>query len=162
MRIAVLGAAFKPGTDDVRDSPALDVARRLQQAGALVTVHDPEANLTARAVAPSLRYAANPVVACRKAEIVLHLTPWPQFAALDPAELGDVVRRRVLVDARNCLGCGRLAGGGLGGRRPRAARRCRSAARAGAWPPSRRGPFRWTAPREGGIMRMAAAPNVVT
>ena len=103
VRIAVLGAAFKPDSDDVRDSPALDVARRLQEAGAHVTVYDPAANLTARAVAPRLRYAANASTACRKADLVLHLTEWEEFRRLDPEALGHVVRRKVLVDARNAL-----------------------------------------------------------
>ncbi len=103
VRIAVLGAAFKPDSDDVRDSPALDVARRLQEAGALVTVYDPAANLTARAVAPRLRYAANASTACRKADLVLHLTEWEEFRRLDPEALGHVVRRKVVVDARNAL-----------------------------------------------------------
>jgi UDPglucose 6-dehydrogenase len=103
VRIAVLGAAFKPGSDDVRDSPALDVANRLRRAGAYVTVYDPAANLTGRAVAPGLRFAANPVVACRNAELVLHLTEWAEFAELDPELIGRVVRRKVLIDARNAL-----------------------------------------------------------
>ena len=103
VRIAVLGAAFKPDSDDVRDSPALDVARRLEQAGAHVTVFDPAANLTARAAAPRLRYAANAITACRKADLVLHLTEWREFGDLDPEALGRVVRRRVLIDARNTL-----------------------------------------------------------
>ena len=103
VRIAVLGAAFKPDSDDVRDSPALDVACRLQEAGAYVTVYDPAANLTARAVAPRLRYAANASTACRKADLVLHLTEWDEFRQLDPEALGHVVRRKVVVDARNAL-----------------------------------------------------------
>lgn len=103
VRIGVLGAAFKPDSDDVRDSPALDVARRLQEAGAHVTVYDPAANLTARSVAPRLRYAANALAACRKADLVLHLTEWREFADLDPVEVASVVRRPVLIDARNAL-----------------------------------------------------------
>jgi UDPglucose 6-dehydrogenase len=106
VRIAVLGAAFKPDSDDVRDSPALDVANRLHRAGAYVTVYDPAASLTGRAVAPALRFAANPVVACRKADLVLHLTEWAEFGELDPAQLGRVVRRKVLIDARNALEAG--------------------------------------------------------
>ena len=102
-RICVLGAAFKPGSDDVRDSPALDVANRLFRGGARVTVFDPAAGLTGRAVAPGLRFAANAAVALRNADLVLHLTEWPEFRDLDPGELGPVVRRRVLIDARNAL-----------------------------------------------------------
>ncbi|RYP84581.1 UDP-glucose/GDP-mannose dehydrogenase family protein [Nocardioides guangzhouensis] len=102
-RVGVLGAAFKPHSDDVRDSPALDVARRLSREGAWVTVFDPQASVTARTVAPELRYAANAVAACRKADVVLHLTEWPEFADLDPARLLEAARGRVLVDARNTL-----------------------------------------------------------
>ncbi|RYE77073.1 MAG: UDP-glucose/GDP-mannose dehydrogenase family protein, partial [Myxococcales bacterium] len=103
VRIAVLGAAFKPDSDDVRDSPSLDVARRLRAAGAHVTVFDPAANVTARAVAPELRYAANVQAACRQSDVVLHLTEWREFRDLDPVALGQLVRRRVLVDARNVI-----------------------------------------------------------
>jgi UDPglucose 6-dehydrogenase len=103
VRIAVLGAAFKPDSDDVRDSPALDVACRLRRAGALVTVYDPAANLNARSVAPSLRFAANAITACRKADLVLHLTEWDEFAGLDPTVVRAAVRRPVVIDARNRL-----------------------------------------------------------
>lgn len=102
-RIGVLGASFKPGSDDVRDSPALDVACRLQAGGAVVTVHDPQALATARAVAPTLRYAADPLVACRDADAVLHLTAWPEYATIAPADLAAVTRGRLLVDARHGL-----------------------------------------------------------
>ena len=103
VRIAVLGASFKPGSDDVRDSPAIDIINRLRRAGAYVTVYDPAAVLTARAAAPGVRFAANPVAACRKADLVLHLTEWPEFRNLDPEEIGEAARRRVLIDARNAL-----------------------------------------------------------
>lgn len=102
-RVGVLGASFKPGSDDVRDSPALAVARELHARGAVVTVHDPHAQASARAVAPELRYAADPLVACRRADVVLHLTEWPQYADLDPVEVGGVVAARVLVDGRLTL-----------------------------------------------------------
>ncbi|MDQ1289617.1 MAG: UDPglucose 6-dehydrogenase [Actinomycetota bacterium] len=97
-RIGVWGAAFKPGIDDVRDSPALDVAVRLHQAGARVSVHDPAAVGTARAEHPELHYAADPAEAARGAQVLLHLTAWPQFAAIDPAGLAPAAP--VLVDAR--------------------------------------------------------------
>ncbi|NUR99428.1 MAG: UDP-glucose/GDP-mannose dehydrogenase family protein, partial [Kribbellaceae bacterium] len=98
--VTVLGAAFKAGTDDVRDSPALDVAGRIQLHGANVTVYDPEAMENARRVRPTLRYAQSAVDACRDAHAVLHLTEWPEFRALDPAALRDVVSTPVVVDAR--------------------------------------------------------------
>ncbi len=102
-RVGVLGAAFKPLSDDVRDSPALDVARRLHRAGAWVTVYDPQACVPARSVAPELRYAANAAAALRKADVVLHLTEWSEFHDLDPARLRPVVRGGVIIDARNTL-----------------------------------------------------------
>ncbi|HET8959840.1 UDP-glucose/GDP-mannose dehydrogenase family protein [Nocardioides sp.] len=102
-RVAVLGAAFKPLSDDVRDSPALDVARRLHAQGADVRVFDPEAALNARAVAPELTYVASLESALRDADLVLHLTEWPQFVEMDPHWAASLVRRRVVVDGRNRL-----------------------------------------------------------
>ncbi|AYY13441.1 UDP-glucose/GDP-mannose dehydrogenase family protein [Actinobacteria bacterium YIM 96077] len=102
-RIAVLGAAFKPESDDVRDSPALNVAGRLQLQGAHVAVYDPKAMENARAVFPTLEYAPAAVDACRGADVVLHLTEWREFRELDPRELADVVAARNVVDGRNCL-----------------------------------------------------------
>jgi UDPglucose 6-dehydrogenase len=102
-RVAVLGAAFKPHSDDIRDSPALDVARRLDADGATVTVFDPAANGPARRIAPQLKYADSTLEAARGADVVLHLTEWPEFRAIDPAALADVVARPNVVDARNCL-----------------------------------------------------------
>lgn len=101
--VAVLGVAFKPNTDDVRDSPALSVAVRIRQEGATVRVHDPEASNNARELFPDLDYAAEPEKACEGADIVLHLTEWEQYRAIDPAELVSVVRQPLIVDARNVL-----------------------------------------------------------
>ena len=108
----VLGAAFKPHTDDVRDSPALAVAARLQAAGAQVRVHDPHAMENARAVMPSLDYVPDPQQACQDADVLLHLTEWPQFGHLDPDALRAVVRRPALLDARNTLPLDRWAAAG--------------------------------------------------
>lgn len=102
-RVAVLGAAFKPDSDDIRDSPALDVARSLAAEGATVTVHDPKALTNARRVAPELGYADDPFTACADADIVLHLTEWRDYRELDPAELGKVVSAHLLIDGRNAL-----------------------------------------------------------
>jgi UDPglucose 6-dehydrogenase len=99
-KVAVLGAAFKPGTDDVRDSPALDIAGRIQLHGATVTVYDPQATDNARKVRPTLIYASSAVEACTGADVVLHLTEWPEFRELDPADLISVVETPVVVDAR--------------------------------------------------------------
>ncbi|WP_314100547.1 UDP-glucose/GDP-mannose dehydrogenase family protein [uncultured Frigoribacterium sp.] len=102
-RVAVLGVAFKPDSDDVRDSPALDVARALHARGAAVRVYDPEANSTAARLAPELEYAADADAALRDADVVLVLTEWAEFRQLDPSRVGDLVAARRIVDARNVL-----------------------------------------------------------
>jgi UDPglucose 6-dehydrogenase len=102
-KVAVLGAAFKPQSDDVRDSPALNVAGRLQLQGAHVAVYDPRATENARRIFPTLEYAASVYEACRGAHIVLHLTEWPEFREIDPEQVGAVVAARNVVDGRNCL-----------------------------------------------------------
>ncbi|HEX3908417.1 MAG TPA: UDP-glucose/GDP-mannose dehydrogenase family protein [Mycobacteriales bacterium] len=102
-RVAVLGAAFKPDSDDIRDSPALDVATRISKAGGIVTVYDPVAADNARRDYPDLAYADSAVDAARDADIVLHLTEWREFRELDPAVLSTVVARRNIVDGRNAL-----------------------------------------------------------
>ena len=101
--VGVLGAAFKPGSDDVRDSPALDVARMLHGMGAVVTVYDPVALDSARRVCPELSYAATVEDAVRGAQAVLLLTEWPEFTRLTPARLGPLVARPNIVDGRNVL-----------------------------------------------------------
>ncbi|MET9734056.1 UDP-glucose/GDP-mannose dehydrogenase family protein [Streptomyces sp. NPDC006458] len=101
--VAVLGAAFKPHSDDVRDSPALAVAETVRQAGAQVRVHDPEAVDNARAACPALQFAPDVTKTCERADLVLHLTEWPQYRDLDPAALAVVVRAPLLVDARHTL-----------------------------------------------------------
>jgi UDPglucose 6-dehydrogenase len=98
-RIALWGAAFKPGTDDVRDSPGLDVADRLCRLGAEVVVHDPQATGNALVAFPHLGYADSAAAAARQADAVLVVTAWPEFAALDPAETIGAVRDRLLIDA---------------------------------------------------------------
>jgi UDPglucose 6-dehydrogenase len=102
-KVAVLGAAFKAGTDDVRSSPALDIAGRIQLHGATVTVYDPQATENARQVRPTLNYASSATQACEGAHVVLHLTEWPEFRELDPAELKTVVSNPVIVDGRLVL-----------------------------------------------------------
>ncbi len=101
--ICVLGAAFKPGSDDVRDSPALDVAQILTGLGARVTVYDPAAMDNARRVSPDLHYAASLAEAAQDAQVVLLLTEWPEFAALTPGQLDGIVAGRNIIDARNVL-----------------------------------------------------------
>ncbi|HEU5033707.1 MAG TPA: UDP-glucose/GDP-mannose dehydrogenase family protein [Mycobacteriales bacterium] len=102
-RVAVFGAAFKPNSDDIRDSPALDVASRIHASGATVTVYDPAAVANARAKYPALGYAGSAVEAARQADVVLHLTEWQEFRDLDPADLAGVVRQPRIVDGRNAL-----------------------------------------------------------
>ena len=101
--IAVLGAAFKPDSDDVRDSPALNVAGMLQLSGANVNVYDPQAIENSRRLFPTLNYSTSVREACERADAVMVLTEWREFTDLDPAELGAAVRRRVVLDGRNCL-----------------------------------------------------------
>ena len=101
--VCVLGAAFKPGSDDVRDSPALDVAQILTGLGAQVTVYDPAALGNARSARPELTYAASTAQAAKDAHVVLLLTEWPEFTGLTPGDLEDLVARRNIIDARNVL-----------------------------------------------------------
>jgi UDPglucose 6-dehydrogenase len=101
--VCVLGAAFKPGSDDVRDSPALDVAQILHGLGAEVTVYDPAAAENARMAWPELNYAPSVLAAATGADIVLLLTDWPEFAAIDPDELASVAAARSIIDGRYVL-----------------------------------------------------------
>ncbi len=102
-RIAVLGAAFKPESDDVRDSPALSIAAQMQLQGADVRVTDPRAIDNARKKWPDLQFTATAQEAVTGAELVLVLTEWAEYVALDPADLGTLVERRRVLDGRNCL-----------------------------------------------------------
>jgi UDPglucose 6-dehydrogenase len=102
-RIAVWGAAFKPDSDDVRDSPALWIAGQLHLAGAWVSIFDPRANQTAAAAFPTLSYADSAIEACHDADVVLHLTEWPEFREITPSDLAGVMSRHQLFDGRNVL-----------------------------------------------------------
>jgi UDPglucose 6-dehydrogenase len=101
--VCVLGAAFKAGSDDVRDSPALDVAQILHGMGAQVTVYDPAALANARRTYPELGYAATLAEAARGAHVVLVLTEWTEFAELKPGDLATIVARQNIVDGRGVL-----------------------------------------------------------
>ncbi|MDK8476495.1 MULTISPECIES: UDP-glucose dehydrogenase family protein [unclassified Corynebacterium] len=102
-RVTVLGCAFKPNSDDVRDSPALSVAGSLSLAGAAVTVYDPEGMDNAKKVFPTLDYAADTESALREAELVILATEWQQFKVLDPNEAGELVDNKHIIDGRNVL-----------------------------------------------------------
>ncbi|MFI6596268.1 UDP-glucose dehydrogenase family protein [Nonomuraea sp. NPDC050536] len=101
--VGVLGAAFKPNSDDIRDSPALDVAVTIGHQGGLVTVYDPIALDNARKAHPELNYGDSVIEAVRGANVVLLLTEWQEFVDLDPEELGAAVATRKIVDGRNAL-----------------------------------------------------------
>ena len=103
VRVGVLGAAFKPNSDDIRDSPALDVAVAVQRAGAAVRVYDPQAMQNARRDFPTLAYVPDAPSAVADADLVLHLTEWPEFRQMHPSTLGEVVREKRIVDGRNAL-----------------------------------------------------------
>jgi UDPglucose 6-dehydrogenase len=96
-RIAVLGAAFKPGTDDIRNSPALTVADYLHARGADVRIYDPQARLPHR---DGFTQVSTVEQAVRGAEVVLHLTEWPEFRQLDPEQLGELVASKIIIDGR--------------------------------------------------------------
>ncbi|MBB4933953.1 UDPglucose 6-dehydrogenase [Lipingzhangella halophila] len=101
--VGVLGAAFKPNSDDIRDSPALDVASTIASQGARVTVYDPEALERAKEAHPELNYAHSMLEAVRDADVVLMLTEWAEFRDADPDELAKVVAQCNIVDGRNAL-----------------------------------------------------------
>jgi UDPglucose 6-dehydrogenase len=102
-KIAILGAAFKPESDDVRDSPALDIARGLRKLGAQVWVNDPESIETARKVAPELNYETDLEKLLTDADIVLHLTEWNQYRKIDPNWAIKLVKNPTVIDGRNRL-----------------------------------------------------------
>jgi UDPglucose 6-dehydrogenase len=103
VRVGVFGATFKPNSDDVRDSPAVAVSRAVADAGAHVTVYDPQGIDNARRDLPTVAYATTLEDAARDAEVLLVLTEWEVFRHADPGALGDVVAERRIIDGRNCL-----------------------------------------------------------
>ncbi|NPC97930.1 UDP-glucose/GDP-mannose dehydrogenase family protein [Nocardioides sp. zg-DK7169] len=113
-RIAILGAAFKPESDDVRDSPALSVAAQMSLQGAEVVVTDPQAIDNARRRWPELKYAFTAEEAATGADLVLLLTEWREYVDLDPHELGAVVHQRRVLDGRNALDPARWRAAGWG------------------------------------------------
>ena len=102
-KVAILGAAFKPDSDDVRDSPALDIAAQIQAAGAVVTVHDPKAIANAQKRFPALKFAEDINSTLKDAEIVLHLTEWKIYREINPVEVKPFVKTPIMIDGRNAL-----------------------------------------------------------
>jgi UDPglucose 6-dehydrogenase len=102
-KIAVLGATFKPDSDDVRDSPALDIAAQLHAAGAEIVVHDPQGIEPARKRFPTLKFAEVVNEAVKDADLILHLTEWKEYRQIDPAVLGSLVKSKIIIDGRNML-----------------------------------------------------------
>ena len=102
-KIAVLGATFKPDSDDVRDSPALDIAVQLHAAGAKVVVHDPKGIEPARRRFPTLNFAESVTECVTDSDLILHLTEWKEYRALDPVVIGSLVKNKMIIDGRNAL-----------------------------------------------------------
>ena len=102
-KIAVLGAAFKPDSDDVRDSPALDIAAQIHAAGADVVIHDPKATKPAKARHPELNFTTDITECVKSADVILHLTEWRIYRELDPYVLKSQVKTPVVIDGRNAL-----------------------------------------------------------
>jgi UDPglucose 6-dehydrogenase len=102
-KIAVLGAAFKPDSDDVRDSPALDIAVQLNQAGASVRVHDPKAIEPARARFAQLDFSENIEGCIAGADVILHLTEWKIYREINPSAIKSQVKQAIIIDGRNAL-----------------------------------------------------------
>ncbi|MFM8752565.1 MAG: UDP binding domain-containing protein, partial [Actinomycetota bacterium] len=102
-KIAVLGAAFKPDSDDVRDSPALDIASQIHSAGADVWVHDPKAIEPARLRFPGLNYSESIEGCLRNADATLHLTEWKIYRDIDPIRMREIVKSPIIIDGRNAL-----------------------------------------------------------
>ena len=102
-KIAVLGAAFKPDSDDVRDSPALDIASQIHAAGADVWVHDPKALEPARLRFPALKYSESIEECLKESDATLHLTEWKKYREINPLEIKPIVKSPIIIDGRNAL-----------------------------------------------------------
>ena len=102
-KIAVLGATFKPDSDDVRDSPALDISVQLHAAGAEVVVHDPHGIEPARKRFPNLKYSEVIEDAIKDADLILHLTEWKEYRQIDPVAISSLVKSKIIIDGRNML-----------------------------------------------------------
>ncbi|THV31955.1 UDP-glucose dehydrogenase family protein [Glycomyces paridis] len=103
VRVAYLGATFKPDTDDIRDSPALAIARRLRACRADVVVYDPEGLENAKSAAPELSFVKTLAEAVAGADVVCAMVPWEEFRTLDPEALGQQVAERRILDGMNAF-----------------------------------------------------------
>ncbi len=102
-KIAILGAAFKPESDDVRDSPALDIAVQLHGAGADVRIHDPKATENAKRRFPALDFTTDLGECLKGSELILHLTEWREYREIDPSAMAHLVAKKNIIDGRNAL-----------------------------------------------------------
>jgi UDPglucose 6-dehydrogenase len=102
-RVALLGLAFKPNSDDVRDSPALDVAAKLHERGITVVATDPQAIDNASRVLPQLQYVTSPKEALAGADVVVLATEWAEYRSLDPTLSAELVNSSIIIDGRNTL-----------------------------------------------------------
>ena len=112
-RVAILGLSFKPGTDDMRQAPSLAIVSRLQELGASVIAHDPVAMKEASTLLPGVEFAASAEAAMDGADVVAVVTEWPEYMSIDWERAASLVRRRVVVDGRNCLDPATLASHGF-------------------------------------------------
>ena len=101
--VAVWGLTFKAGTDDLRDSPALEIVDRLLAAGASVTAHDPTVPVRRGPISVDVEVVASPLDACAGADVLLVLTEWPEYTEVDPSDAVAAMAGRAVVDARNLL-----------------------------------------------------------
>ncbi|MFN3651838.1 MAG: UDP-glucose dehydrogenase family protein [Armatimonadota bacterium] len=111
--IALWGLAFKPGTDDLRDAPALDIAARLLEMGAEVRAYDPQAVEPARRLLPNVELVSDPYAAAYQADAIVLVTEWPELLDLNWSRLSEEMRRPIVIDGRNALDSARLEAHGF-------------------------------------------------
>jgi len=107
--VAVLGLAFKPGTDDIRESPGIDIIRHLEFRGASLRAHDPQAMKSAKNVAPNATYCDNPYDAAKGADALAIITEWPEYGRLDWAKIKGLMKQPLVFDGRNLLDPAKMA-----------------------------------------------------
>jgi UDPglucose 6-dehydrogenase len=112
-RVALFGLAFKPNTDDMREASSLVLSARLNADGALVTAYDPVAEEQARKLVSGISFATSPLEAAAEADAVVLVTEWPEFLALDWAELAQTMKGKLVIDGRNALDAAAVRAAGL-------------------------------------------------